>query len=92
MAGVGVRGSTVLLLLALLGMILRLSGAAEWLVQIWAPLGLVLGLLAPLWAVCGSMAASVYLMLSMVRPYSVIQHLAEMAGGALLTLLMLPMV
>jgi len=89
-AALGVRVSTVLLLLALLGMVLRLVGAADWLVQTWTPLGLVLGMLAPVWAVCGSMAASIYLMLSMVRPYSVVQHLAEMAGGVLLIVLMLP--
>jgi hypothetical protein len=89
-AGLGVRASTLLLLLALLGMVLRLSGAAAWLLQAWPTLGLLLGVLAPLWAVCGSMAASIYLMLSMARPYSVIQHLAEMAGGVLLIVLMLP--
>lgn len=89
-SGLGLRVSTVLLLLALFGMVLRLSGAAEWLVHVCAPLGLMLGMLAPVWAVCGCMAASVYLMLSMVRPYSVVQHLVEMVCGVGLIVLMLP--
>lgn len=89
-AGLGVRVSTVLLLLALFGMVLRLSGAAGWLMQTSTLLGLMLGMLAPVWAVCGIMAASIYLMLSMAHPYSALQHLAEMACGVLLVVLMLP--
>ncbi|HZR36036.1 MAG TPA: hypothetical protein VFA75_11710 [Nevskia sp.] len=88
--GLGLRASTVLLLLAMCGMVLRLSGAAGWLMHVSTVVGLVLGTLAPVWAVCGSMAASVYLMLSMARPYSALQHLAEMACGVLLIVLMLP--
>jgi hypothetical protein len=88
--GVSVHVSTVLLLLAMLGMLLRLSGGAAWLLHWSTLLGLLLCVLAPIWAVCGSMAASVYLMLSMARPYNALQHLVEMAAGAVLTMMMLP--
>ena len=88
--GVGVRVSTVLLLLAVLGMLLRLTGAAAWVLHSSTLLGLLLGVLAPVWAVCGSMAASIYLMLSMGRPYNALQHVLEMAAGAVLTMTMLP--
>lgn len=84
--------STVLLLLASVGMLLRLTAAAAWLLKLSPLLGLVLAVLAPLWALSGCLAASVYLMLSMVRPYGVVQFLAEMALGMLLMVLMLHIV
>lgn len=90
-ADVRLRSSTVLLLLATFGLLLRLAGGDAWLLQVAMPLGVVLARLAPIWAVCGSMAASVYLMLSMVRPYNVVQHLVEMAAGVALIVLMRPM-
>jgi hypothetical protein len=83
--------STALLLLALLGMVLRLTAAAAWLLKVAQPLGLMLAVLAPVWALCGCLAASIYLMLSMARPYNVVQHLVEMALGVLLIVLRLPM-
>lgn len=87
-----VHVSTVLLLLAAVGMLLRLTAAAAWLLKLSPLLGLVLAVLAPLWALSACLAASVYLMLSMVRPYNVVQFLAEMALGVLLMVLMLPIV
>ena len=86
----GLHVSTVLLLLAICGVPLRFTGAATWLLQLWLPLGLVLGILAPVWAACGFLAATVYLMLSMMRPYNVVQHLLEMVTGVALILLMVP--
>jgi hypothetical protein len=85
-----VHVSTVLLVLALLGMVLRLTPAAAWLLKTAQPAGLMLAVLAPVWALCGCLAASVYLMLSMARPYNVVQLLVEMALGVLLIVLMLP--
>lgn len=86
----GVRVSTLLLALALLGLVLRLSGVAAGLVKLSMPLGLVLVVLAPVWAACGFLAATVYLMLSVARPYSVAQHLVEMVAGVALIVLMAP--
>lgn len=87
----GVHVSTVLLVLALFGMLLRMTAAATWLLKVAQPVGLMLAVLAPVWALCGCLAASVYLMLSMARPYNVVQFLVEMALGVLLIVLMLPM-
>ena len=86
-----VHVSTVLLILALFGMLLRLTAAAAWLLKVAPPVGLMLAVLAPVWALCGSLAASVYLIMSMARPYNVVQFLVEMALGVLLIVLMLPM-
>jgi hypothetical protein len=87
----GLHVSTVLLLLAVLGMLLRLTPAAAWLLHVAQPLGLMLAVLAPVWALCGCLAASVYLMLSVMRPYNVVQFLIEMAAGVLLIVMMIPM-
>jgi len=87
----GLHVSTVLLVLALFGMLLRMTAAAPWLLKVAQPAGLMLAVLAPVWALCGCLAASIYLMLSMARPYNVVQFLVEMALGVLLIVLMLPM-
>lgn len=87
---IGLRVSTVLLLLALLGLALRLSGVSPWLVSESMPIGLVLVVLAPVWAACGFLASTVYLMLSVMRPYSVVQHLVEMVSGVALIVMMAP--
>lgn len=90
MADVRLRVSTVLLLLALAGLPLRLS-AGDLLLQQASPTAeLLLATLAPVWAICGSVSASVYLVLGMWRRYNAVQHLLEMAAGVLLTVLMLP--
>lgn len=86
----GVRVSTLLLLLALVGLLLRVGGVAAGLVKAAMPLGLVLVVLSPVWAACGFLAATVYLMLSVTRPYSVAQHLVEMVAGVALIVLMAP--
>jgi hypothetical protein len=87
---VAFRASTALLALALFGLSLRLSGAGLLLTQFSDVVALLLVRMAPVWALLGSLFATIYLVLSMWRPYSAAQHLAEMVAGVLLVVLMLP--
>lgn len=89
-AQVRLRASTALLLLALAGVPLRVEVVDLWLRHFSPAAELLLAALAPVWAMCGSVAASFYLVLGMWRRYNAVQHLVEMAAGVLLTVLMLP--
>ena len=82
--------STFLLLMALLGLLLRLSGAGALLHQHSATAAMLLVTLAPLWALFGSSVATVFLILTVWRPRGAAQHLVEMVLGILLTVLMRP--
>ena len=87
---VAFRASTILLVLGLLGLSLRLSGGGVWLKQHSDAAALMLVVLAPVWALFGSLFATIYLVLTMWRPYNALQHLIEMVAGVLLVVLMLP--
>ena len=51
---------------------------------------LLLAVLAPVWAMLAGILTTVYLMLSVARPYSVLQHLLEMVVAVALTAAMQP--
>ena len=87
---VAFRASTAMLVLALFGLSLRLSGGGVFLKQHSDMTALVLVSLAPAWALFGSLFATIYLVLTMWRPYNALQHLVEMVAGMLLVVLMLP--
>jgi TRAP-type C4-dicarboxylate transport system permease small subunit len=87
---IALRPSTVVLMLALCGLLLRLSGGGSLLNQVSGQAALLLVGMAPIWALLGSVLATVYLVLTVWRPYSAGQHLVEMVAGVLLTLLLLP--
>jgi len=87
---VAFRASTALLVLALFGLSLRLSHAGLLLTQFSGVAALLLVRMAPVWAMLGSLFATIYLVCSMWRPYSAAQHLVEMVAGVLLVVLMLP--
>ena len=87
---VAFRASTALLVLALFGLSLRLSGGGVLLAQFSDVAALLLVRMAPVWALLGSLFATIYLVFSMWRPYNAAQHLVEMVVGVLLVVLMLP--
>jgi hypothetical protein len=87
---VALRASTVLLLVALCGLVLRLSGGGLLLSHFSDSAALMLVRLAPIWALFGSVLATIYLVFTVSRPYSAAQHLVEMVAGVVLTVLMLP--
>ncbi len=82
--------SSFLLLMAMLGLALRLAGSGPFLHHQSEVAATLLLTLAPLWALFGSLLATVYLILTVWRPYSAAQHLVEMVLGILLTLLLRP--
>ena len=87
---VAFHASTALLLLALFGLLLRLSGGGELLSQHSEVAGLLLVIMAPVWALFGSLLATIYLVFTIMRPYHAAQHLVEMVLGIVLTVLMRP--
>jgi len=87
---VALRASTLMLLLALCGLLLKLGGGGLLLNQHSEMAALLLVQMAPIWALFGSVLATVYLVLSVSRPYNAVQHLLEMVVGVVLTILMLP--
>lgn len=87
---VAFRASTVLLLLALTGLLLHLSGAGAALSRVSGVAAWLLVSMAPVWALCGCFLATIYLMLSVSRPYNAAQHLVEMVMAAAVIVLLRP--
>lgn len=89
---VAFHASTALVLLALFGLLLRLSGGGQLLSQHSEVTGLLLVMMAPVWALFGSLLATIYLVFTVMRPHHnhAAQHLVEMVLGIVLTVLMRP--
>ncbi|MDB5978137.1 MAG: hypothetical protein JWR07_4897 [Nevskia sp.] len=84
------RASTVLLLFALPGLLLHLTGAEATLKRLSEGAAWALVSMAPLWALIGFLSATIYLMLSISRPYNAAQHLVEMVVAAAVIVLLRP--
>ena len=87
---VAFRASTVFLLFALPGLLLYLTGAEAALKQLSMGATWVLVAMAPIWALLGFLSATIYLMLSISRPYDAAQHLVEMVVAAAVIVLLRP--
>lgn len=87
---VAFRASTVFLLFALPGLLLYLTGAEAALKQLSLGATWVLVAMAPIWALLGFLSATIYLMLSISRPYNAAQHLVEMVVAAAVIVLLRP--
>jgi hypothetical protein len=82
------RFSTAFLLLAVCGLPYHFGG--DLLPQLPEVANLMLVKMAPVWALLGCVLSTIYLVLTVWRPYNAVQHLIELAIGVLLTVLMLP--